>query len=562
MQITLEKTKYHRMALEFPYDPDKVAFMRQLSQSFGWQEFNFDKEKKKWVFSKSLLVPVITARFPETIVAPEVYAFVETENAWSLEQKKKDDALEAIKKQETTSFHIKGLKKDLYMYQKVGVEFIDAAGGRVINSDEMGCGKTIQALAYIKHKGFQRSLIVCPASVKFAWEGEVKKWTNMKVVVIDSKTDIGKIDPEIPLWVINYDILRKHHDVLVKTRFDLICGDEAQKLKSVQSLRSKAFRSIAKNIPHVILLSGTPLLSRPSELFSLLNLIDSKTWGNFWDFSRRYCAAHQGRWGMDVSGSSNSEELHARIKKYFIRRKKEDVLKELPEKIFINLPVELDKEHKEQYDTAARDLANYLRKFTGKTNPEIQRMLNAEKLMRLNVLRQVNAMGKMDAVEELVESITEAGQKVIVFSSFNAPLEHLHQKLGKSSVLLTGKTSMEDRQKAVEEFQTNPKVNVFLGGTLSAGIGITLTAATNCIWVDRSWNPADQNQGIDRMHRPGATSDYVNIYYLDVKDSIDEDMAELLEKKQEVFDSVIEGKFVKKGKDAMEKAVQRVLKNY
>ena len=562
MNINLEKSQYHRLSWGFGYDANKVEFCRQLSQSFGWKEFNFDKILKKWVFSKSLLVQVIRNRFPGVDVSPEVEMLVETENAWSLEQKKKDDALEAIKKQETTSFHIKGLKKDLYMYQKVVVEFVDACGGRAILAMDMGTGKTAITLAYLKHKGFSRTLVVCPASVKFAWEDEVKKWTNMKSIIIDSKTDIGKIDPSVQVWIINYDLLKKHHDALVKIRWDACALDECQKCKSGKSLRTRAAKSITRDIPHLLLLSGTPLLSRPSELFTLLQMVDSKTWNNFYEFARAYCNMKMGRWGMDVSGASNTEELHARIKKYFIRKRKDEVLKELPPKIYIELPVELDKEHQEQYDVAARDLANYLRKFTGKTNPEIQRMLSAEKLMRLNILRQVNAAGKVDAAIELIESITDAGQKCLVFSTFNAPLEKLQQLLGKQAVMITGKTPMPDRKIAVDSFQNDPNVKVFLGGTLASGVGITLTAATSCIFIDRSFVPADHSQAESRLHRIGQKASSVNIYYLDVKDSIDEDMAELLEKKQEVFDSVIEGKFVKKSKDAMEKAVQRVLKNY
>jgi SWI/SNF-related matrix-associated actin-dependent regulator 1 of chromatin subfamily A len=226
------------------------------------------------------------------------------------------------------------------------------------------------------------------------------------------------------------------------------------------------------------------------------------------------------------------------------------------------MPVELDDEYKEQYDVAARDLANYLRSFTNKKSPEIQKALAAEKLVRLNVLRQVNEKGKVAVAEELIDSIVDSGEKVLIFGCFVAPLETLKERYGDAAVIITGQTPIDDRKVAVDKFQNDPRVKVFLGGMLSAGTGITLTAASNVIMLGYSFNPADHEQSLNRAHRPGATYSALNIYQLTVKDSIDEDMKELLEKKQEVFDQVIEGKVVKKSKDAMDKAVQRVLKNY
>jgi len=167
------------------------------------------------------------------------------------------------------------------------------ANGIVVHN----CGKTIQALAYAKHMGFQRTLVICPASVKFSWKLEINKWTNLSCTVVNSKTKIAEIDPSIKVWLVNYDILKKHFKTLVKTRFDCIVGDECQYLKSLTAQRSKAFRMIAQNIPSVILLSGTPLLSRAAELFSLLNIIDCNTWSNYYEYVRRYCDAHQTRWG-------------------------------------------------------------------------------------------------------------------------------------------------------------------------------------------------------------------------------------------------------------------------
>jgi len=271
MKIALEKSKYHRFSLTYDYSIDKVEFCKSLKESFGFQRFSFEAlpHTKRWVFSDSLFIPVILERFPEVFIESQVKKIVMAEQGWAQEAQKKNNALDEIKVKTETNFHVKGLKKELYAYQKVGVEFLVASGGKAIIADEMGVGKTAQSLSYVKHMGFKRTLVVCPASVKFSWETEVAKWTNLKSIVIDAKTDITKIDADVNVWIINYDILKKFYGQLSKIRFDCMIGDEATYIKSTSAMRTKAFRQISRDIPSVILLSGTPLLSRPASLFSL-----------------------------------------------------------------------------------------------------------------------------------------------------------------------------------------------------------------------------------------------------------------------------------------------------
>ena len=565
MKIVAEKTRFHRFALYYDYTPERVEFCRTLKESFGWDRFSFDVQGtlKRWVFTDSLFVPVLVERFPEVEIDPVVEKIVEHEQEWANKQKEKDKAIDEIRVKKETNFDVKGLKKDLYPYQRVGVEFLIASGGRAIVADAPGLGKTAQALGYIKHSGLKRTLVVCPASVKFAWENEVVKWTRLSSVVIDSKTDLSKIDPSINIWIINYDILKKHHAQLSKIRFDSIVGDECQLIKSPQAIRTKSFRQISRDIPSIILLSGTPLLSRPSELFSLLNIIDMKTWDNWYEFARRYCNMHQTRWGVDTSGASNIEELHARIRRYFIRRDKTEVLKELPPKTFIDVPVQLDPETEKEYSTAANNLASYLRIYSGKQPPEIAKSMAAEKLTQLNILRELNAIGKVPTAIELVESILDAGEKVLVFCSFIEPLKQLHDHFKNKAVILTGQTPIDERKEIVNKFQEDRKVQIFLGGIKSAGVGITLTAASNVIFLDYSWNPADHQQAQDRVHRPGQEASNINIYQLQAINTIDEDLKEILDHKQGIFDQVIDGKVGSQvASDAMASAVKRVLKDY
>jgi SWI/SNF-related matrix-associated actin-dependent regulator 1 of chromatin subfamily A len=565
MKIIVEKSQYHRFALYYDYNQERVDFCKDLKDSFGWKSFSFDSSAglKRWIFSESLFVPVIKERFPETEIDPEIQKIVAHEQQWVAEAKKKETQLSEIKAKTDTNFTIKGLKKTLYPYQKVGVEFLTVSGGRAIVADAPGLGKTAQALAYIKHTDCQRTLDVATASVKFSWKLESEKWTRMSCEVIDSKTDLAKIKPETRIWIINYDILKKHYEQLSKIRFDCMIGDECQLIKSTKALRTKAFRAISRHIPSIILLSGTPLLSRPAELFSLLNIVDPTTWDNFYDFARRYCDAHQTRWGLDTSGVSNPEELHARIKGYFIRRNKTEVLKELPPKTFIDVPVKLDPDTAKRYALAASDLAIFLRQYAGKQPAQIAKTLSAEKLTKKNVLRLINALGKIDIAIELIESVIDAGEKVLVFSSFIEPLDKLKEHFKDKAVMITGSTNVKDREEVVRVFQNDPSVPVFLGGIRSAGVGITLTAASNVIFLDFPWNPADYIQACDRVHRPGQIAKSVNIYQLFAMGTVDEDLRTMLEEKQQIFDQVIEGKLIEKStSDVMEAIERRILNEY
>lgn len=446
----------------------------------------------------------------------------------------------ALQSAETSTISIPGLKGELYSYQKVGVEFLARNNGNAILADQPGTGKTAQTIGYILASGQERSLIVCPASVKFAWEKEVNKWSKLKSIVIDSKTDLASIPHDVDVWIINYDVLIKHLPQLLKIRFTYMAGDEAHYLKNQKAKRTKAFIAIARTIKSVSLLTGTPMLSRPVELFTLLHIIDPHTWNNWYSFTRRYCDGHQGRWGYDSSGATNLDELKSKIDRYFLRRLKSDVLKELPPKIYIPRPVALSSFHAKQYDAAEKDLKSFLKEYKGKKEPEVKKMMQAEKLVKINLLREISSLGKIETVEELIQDIISSGEKVIVFSSFMFPLETLKAKFETESVMITGQTPQDERGAAVDAFQTDPAIQIFFGGIKSAGVGITLTAASNVVFIDYPWNPADVMQAQDRAHRPGQEAESINIYQLYTPGTIDEFMQSLLADKQELFEKLIE----------------------
>ena len=369
------------------------------------------------------------------------------------------------------------------------------------------------------------------------------------------KKNIKKIVP----YDCVYDLeIKDNHNFFA----DGILVHNCHMLKSIQAQRTKAFRQISRNIPHVILLSGTPLLSAPIELFSLLNIIDPAQWNNYYDYARKFCAAKQTRFGLDVSGVSNAEELHTRIRGYFLRRTKEEVLPQLPPKNRIEVPVELDPAIIKEYNTAESNFVSYMKQYSGKQPPEIAKTLQAEKLAQLNVLRMLGAKGKVKTAAEIIESIIDSGEKIIVFSSFIEPLKTLYEIFSKESVILTGETPVDERGEIVRSFQEDKEIKIFFGGIKSAGVGITLTAASSTLFLDFSWVPSDMLQAEDRAHRIGSKYESLNIYQLHAQGTIDDDMKELLSKKQEIFDAIIDGKAKGIQQKALDLVADRIIKKH
>jgi len=508
MKIDREKTEYYEFTFEFPFSQEILAYCRFLREAYGWKDFSFSEGK--WRFNDTSIIFLIQTKFESVNISDAVLSILKKTDEEKKSELEIEENAKRLKNSVDSDLVIENIKGELRGYQKVGVSFFLNNGGRGILSDEMGSGKTLQALAYVVKAGHNKTLIVSPASVKFSWENEVEKWTSLKSFVINSKTIFKDIPVDTEVFIINYDILKKHLKSIISTKWDCCILDESHLIKTPSSTRSKAARIITSNIKSVLLLTGSPILNRPIELFHLLHIIDKKTWSNYYDFGRKYCDGKMGRFGFEAKGAKNLEELKSRIDKYFLRRTKDQILPELPPKNRINVPMQLSGKDKDNYDKVLNDLVKYLKENKGKKEKEILKSLNAEKLVKINYLRSITAMGKLDTVRELIDSIVETGEKVLVFCSFNEPLKILRDEYP-NSVIILGETSVEERGSLVKKFQNDPTSKVFFGGFRSAGVGITLTAASNCIMIDHSWSPSDMAQSEDRMHRISQTADSVNI---------------------------------------------------
>jgi len=530
----------YKYAIDFNFNYEYLNYMRTLKIKYGYANINYNE--RKWRFNDMNIMNDIVKEYPHASIHVSMQ-----EDAEMFERTKKEMASRIIKAKEIkestdSDIKIEGIKGELYPYQKVGVEFFVNNNGRAMLTDDMGIGKSFQALAYAVHTNKKKTLVICPASVKYAWESEVKKWTSLKSSVIDSKDKEALSDEAYhtnDIFIINYDILVKFSDLITSRKWNCLIADEFHYIKNTAAKRTKEVKKIAKEIQSILLLSGTPILNRPVELFNGLNLIDPTTWNDWYGYVLRYCGAKRTRFGLDTSRATNIEELQEKISHYFLRRKKSDVLTELPPKQFIDRPVMLDKESAKNYDFAEESFVDYLREIKGK---KITSSQQAGVLVKLNELRQICSRGKIYAAKDLINEVLDSGQKIVVFSVYNEPLKQLKEYFGEQAVMIIGSTGNEERRDIINDFQNNPDKKVFLGGMKSAGAGITLTAASNVLFIDYSFVPADHWQAADRIHRIGQKAGSVSIYQLYSKNTIDEKIQEILEKKKELFEQLIDGK--------------------
>ena len=349
------------------------------------------------------------------------------------------------------------LADGLFPHQVEGVAFL-LGRRRAILADDMGLGKTRQAIVSLQHLAPDGPyLVVCPASVKRNWAREIEQVIpDASIVVIEGSApvDLGAT------WVIvNYDILGRHRDALEPIDWAALVFDEAHYLKNHTSARSKLARGLTDRAsakaahPLIVqLLTGTPLTSRPRDLFVLLQLVGHPLGRSFLAFAKRYCAAEKGEFGWKTGGASNIDELTVQLHGVMLRRSKDDVLA-LPPKLRTWVPVTVPA------TTGARAIKKVLALLTGKSDESMGPVAQATDprkrgrlLAFLVEARQALAMAKTSATLDFVRGAIDQGEKVIVFSCFDDPIQTLAREFGPSAVVLTGKTpgdSAPDRRRPV-----------------------------------------------------------------------------------------------------------------
>jgi SWI/SNF-related matrix-associated actin-dependent regulator 1 of chromatin subfamily A len=419
-------------------------------------------------------------------------------------------------------------------HQKEAIEKL-VKNKKFILADDMGLGKTTSTIIAALETGAKKVLIVCPASLKINWQREIANYSDRTVYIAEGK----KFSDEHDFVIVNYDILKNFHDTkekdkseIMKINFDLVIMDEAHMISNPQAQRTKIANDIASKSNRVWLLSGTPMTSRPMNYYNLLNLVDSPVAMNWMAYAKRYCNGFQFSVGKrkvwNVTGASNLDELRERTSTHILRRLKEDVL-DLPEKIIT--PVYLRLKSKD-YEELMGEYFNWYDQ-----NPEESSSLTIQ-FSKLMKVRKVIAQEKINNTIELAENIIEQGKKVIIFTNFTDTLNQIYNHFGKSAVYLDGSCSKFHRQNAVDEFQTNDKIKVFVGNLKAAGVGITLTSAEAVIMNDLSFVPAEHSQAEDRSHRIGQKNS-TSVYYPLFENSIEGAIYDILNRKKKIISTVM-----------------------
>jgi SWI/SNF-related matrix-associated actin-dependent regulator 1 of chromatin subfamily A len=462
----------------------------------------------------------------------------------------------------------------LLPYQTAGVAFIEAAVGRALVADEMGLGKTVQALAWIAiHAEVTRVLIVVPASLTHNWAREAAKWVpGRQVYRVRNGKDVIPADAQIV--IVGYEQATRRKADLIAWAPQAVILDEAHYLKNAKSQRARAVvgvearkgnageAGIATGAAHVLALTGTPILNRPVEAWTILRLVRPEKFSNFFAYVKRFCDAHQidaGRAGLvwDFSGASNLGELHDRLRDAMVRRLKADVLTELPAKRRAEVVVEID--NRADYVRAERDSVVYLRalaeivgtpeeKAAVRDAREAAEALGgdtvesvfSEALVKLNALRRLVGQGKVAAAIEWTQNFLESGRSLVIFAHHKDVLDALEFALSDVvTVRVDGDVSADARQAAVDAFEAG-EARVFLGTYGAAGVGLTLTAASDTLHVEREWTPATEEQAEDRVHRIGQVN-ACTAWYLVAPASVDGDFHTLVEAKRGVIKATIDG---------------------
>lgn len=446
---------------------------------------------------------------------------------------------------------LSGLKAELLPYQLEGVRYA-LKRNRVLIADEMGLGKTLQALAFLQaRKDLRPAVVVCPASLKLNWLRECGKFLEEcpeNEAVVLSGRNPEKVRAGI--LIINYDILDAWTECL---KPKAVIGDEAHYIKNSKAARSKAFRKICKSAEVILLLTGTPVLNRPIELFNLLNILAPHEFSNYIAFGKRYCNGHQKevivrgggrRLVWDFSGRSHLDELNLKLKTtVMIRRLKKDVLSDLPPKRLAVIPVEIS--NADAYLKAEEDFVEWLKEKVREGVYDGRRLsaaLRAEAMVKIEYLKQIAAVGKLETAVEWIQDFLESGEKLVVFAHHKEIVSRLAKSFPGCAVIAGG---TEDRMAQVDKFQNDPKCRLCIGSIQAAGVGLNLTAASNVAFLEYPWRPADFDQCVSRCHRLGQKSSvtaWCLVASVDNITTIDEKILSVLSRKKGTADAVLDGK--------------------
>jgi len=456
------------------------------------------------------------------------------------------------------------LSKELFPFQKEGVRWLGTSGNKLLG-DEMGLGKTVQVAALLRYRpDLLPALIVCPASLKINWQREIEALADIKAQILYGRQshEIAGLLERYPVVIANYDILgaedqraRKDEERRVKTLkaigmpyrkkslpvsgwcdtlaalpLNLIVCDEVQLIAEAKNIRTRAVMQVSRARPRAkrVFLSGTPYENRTSQFFTCLNLLAPRTFPNRWRYQMTFCDPKKGYYGWRFDGLSNGEQLHGLVRPLMLRRLKKDVLKQLPPKQKFVVPMELSERKLAAYNVAEK---------------AFDASLDGKKQVSFTAMKKAAYDLKRDAAIQWIRDYLSLAEnkKLVVFFWHRNVLEDLRDEFGHCSVSVSGDNTPAQRQKAVDAFQADPRVFLFLGQLEAAGVGLTLTAAPAVCFVEFGESAGQHTQGEDRVHRISQDADSVFAYYLVAPGTIEDDIMSTLTERSRNQKMVLDG---------------------
>ena len=537
--------------VSFDYNPDIVNYIKQMGTRI------YNPENHTWEMPINNIIGLCNKFEKETIEIDGIY--------------------EDLHKQE---FDI-DIPKDYIFKTKPFAHQIDGVRfglnkKRFLLGDDQGLGKTKQIIDFVgcleKTDTINKVLIICGVnSLKYNWQSEINIHSDEKGWVLgtrfrkttgkpyegstkDKLTDLENL-PDCRYLITNIETLRAGAEKISKSKYhfpvaeklaelckkgiiSVIAFDECHKSKDPTSLQSRAMSLLSA--PYMAAMSGTPLMNNPLDLYFPLSWLGYEK-HSFYQFKQHYCTL--GGWGgSQVVGYKNLEEIRALMDEVMLRRLKTEVL-DLPEKLRKIEYVDMTAKQAQIYKEVYMGVMNELQKIKFSNNPLSMMIRLRQATGWTGILSQtVQESAKMDRMVELIEEISASGQKAIVFSNWESMTEVAKTKLkAYNPAYITGNTKADDRMNEVSRFQNDKNCKVIIGTIGAMGTGLTLTAAQNVIFLDSPWNMALKAQAEDRAHRIG-TQGTVNVITLVCKNTIDERIEELVEKKGQIADALVDGK--------------------
>ncbi|KAK1407819.1 hypothetical protein QVD17_39446 [Tagetes erecta] len=535
------------IAAKFPYNDALVAAIRKVPKA------NWNGKERLWVFPPSSLSNA------EKVIGELTCSDIEVETLDPLLQRAIVSASTVPDIRDRYDQMPDSIKSNLLPFQREGVRFVLQHGGRVLLADEMGLGKTLQAIAVAACvRDSWPVLVLTPSSLRLQWASMIQQWLDIPsadvlvvlsgysgsnkggFTIVRSNTK-GNIHLDGLFNIVSYDAVPKLQGILMSSDFKVVIADESHFLKNAQAKRTTASLPILKKAQYTMLLSGTPALSRPIELYKQLEALYPNVYNNVHEYGSRYCQG--GVFGM-YQGASNHEELHNLIKAtVMIRRLKKDVLSELPVKrrqqVFLDLA---DKDMK-QINTLFCELEVVKNKIKACMSKEDAESLKFTEKNLINKIYTESAEAKIPAVLDYLGTVIEAGCKFIVFAHHQPMIDAIHQFLLKKKIgciRIDGGTPAGSRQNLVNDFQEKDSIKAAVLSIKAGGVGLTLTAASTVIFAELSWTPGDIIQAEDRAHRIGQVSS-VNVYFLLANDTVDDIIWDVVQSKLENLGQMLDG---------------------